>query len=46
MISVYVHEGGATRQADHVDPAWLDPSSAVKLWVDLGRPDRRVSSGC
>jgi magnesium transporter len=35
MISVYVHEGGATRQVDHVDPAWLDPSSSTKLWVDL-----------
>jgi magnesium transporter len=38
MISVYVHDGGATRQADHVDPAWLEPSSPVKLWVDLSAP--------
>jgi magnesium transporter len=38
MISVYIHEGGATRQEDHVDPAWLDPSSATKLWVDLAAP--------
>jgi magnesium transporter len=38
MISVYVHEGGATRQADHVDPAWLEPSSTIKLWVDLAAP--------
>jgi len=38
MISVYVHEGGATTKADHVDPAWLDPSSETKLWVDLSAP--------
>lgn len=38
MIFVYVHEGGSTRQAEHVDPAWLDPSSAAKLWVDLSAP--------
>jgi magnesium transporter len=38
MISVYAHEGGATREADHVDPAWLEPSSTIKLWVDLAAP--------
>ena len=38
MISVYVHENGATRQADRVDPAWLAPSSTTKLWVDLAGP--------
>ena len=38
MISVYVHEGGATRKADHVDPAWLGPSAGTKLWVDLSAP--------
>jgi magnesium transporter len=35
LIFVYVHEGGATRPADRVDPAWLEPSSSTKLWVDL-----------
>jgi magnesium transporter len=35
LISVYVHENGATRPAERVDPAWLAPSSATKLWVDL-----------
>jgi magnesium transporter len=35
---VYVHEGSTTRQEDHVDPAWLDPSSSTKLWVDLAAP--------
>jgi magnesium transporter len=38
LISVYVHENGATRQADGVDPAWLAPSSAAKVWVDLAAP--------
>jgi magnesium transporter len=38
MISVYVHEGGATTQASRVDPVWLEPSSPAKLWVDLSAP--------
>lgn len=38
MISVYVHENGATRQADQVDPAWLAASSTTKVWVDLAAP--------
>ena len=38
MISVYVHEDGATRQVDRVDPAWLAASSTTKLWVDLAGP--------
>jgi magnesium transporter len=38
MISVYVHEDGSTRQVDHVEPGWLDPSSSTKLWVDLAAP--------
>jgi magnesium transporter len=38
MISVYVHESGATRRADRVEPAWVVPSSATKLWVDLAAP--------
>jgi magnesium transporter len=38
LISVYVHENGATRPADRVDPAWLDPSATMKLWVDLANP--------
>jgi magnesium transporter len=38
LISVYVHEGGTTKEADRVEPAWLDPSSPVKLWVDLAAP--------
>ena len=38
MISVYVHQNGETKIADHVDPAWLTPESAVSLWVDLAAP--------
>ena len=38
MIAVYVHENGSTREVDRVEPAWLDPSSPVKLWVDLPAP--------
>ena len=39
MISVYVHDDGATRCVQGVEPAWLDPSSKVTLWVDLANPD-------
>jgi magnesium transporter len=38
MISVFVHEGAATRSADRVDPIWLAPSSAVTLGVELSAP--------
>ncbi len=37
LIAVYVHENGTTREVDRVEPAWLDPSSPVKLWVDWRR---------
>jgi magnesium transporter len=38
LIKVFVHEGGVTRAADRVDPAWLAPESGVKVWVDLDKP--------
>ena len=38
MLSVFLHEHGKTRVVDHVDPAWLDPSSSATLWVDLVKP--------
>ena len=38
MISVYVHEGGVTKCVERVDPAWVDPSSNVTLWVDIVNP--------
>lgn len=37
MITVYKHEGGSTKVADRVDPAWLRPDSGVWVWVDLDR---------
>jgi len=45
VITVYVHQNGQTQMADRVEPAWLDPSSSVTLWVDLAPPgdeERRV----
>jgi magnesium transporter len=47
MISIYVHADGETKQVDRVEPAWLDPASAVTLWVDLaapGEPEFRLLS--
>ena len=38
MIRIYVHEGGATRPVERVDPAWLSPSTSAILWVDLMNP--------
>ena len=38
MITIYVHRDGRTDTVDHVDPAWLDPASAAKVWVDLAAP--------
>jgi magnesium transporter len=38
LIKVFVHEGGSTRTADRVDPAWLTPESGIRIWVDLDKP--------
>ncbi|MBI4263161.1 MAG: magnesium/cobalt transporter CorA [Acidobacteria bacterium] len=38
MVTVYVHARGRTSRAERVEPAWLDPSSGVTLWVDLAAP--------
>lgn len=38
MITVMVHENGATRQAERVDPAWLAEGSRVLVWLDLAAP--------
>ena len=38
MINVYVHRDGQTTHGDRVEAAWLDPSSDVRLWVDLAGP--------
>jgi magnesium transporter len=47
LINVFVHDRGETRCVDAIEPAWLDPSSTVTLWVDLAAPteeDTRVLS--
>ncbi len=38
MLTVFVHRDGRTENADSVDPRWLEPSSNVKVWVDLAAP--------
>jgi len=38
MITIYVNRNGQTDTVDHVEPAWLDPSSDAKVWVDLAAP--------
>ncbi|PYR76962.1 MAG: magnesium and cobalt transport protein CorA [Acidobacteria bacterium] len=38
MIRVYAHAGGATRPAERVERAWLEPGSPVLVWVDLFNP--------
>src|SRR2546429_7222152 len=38
LIRVYAHAGGATRPAERVERAWLEPGSPVLVWVDLFNP--------
>lgn len=38
MILIFAHEDGKTRTVDRVDPAWLQPDSRVRVWVDLADP--------
>ena len=38
MISIFVNQNGRTDTVDRVDPAWLDPASGAKVWVDLAGP--------
>lgn len=38
MIRVFVHDASGCRQADSIDPAWLQPGSATTFWVDLAAP--------
>ena len=44
MIAIYVHENGATKIVDRVEPRWLDPASPVTLWVDLAKPTPEESA--
>lgn len=39
MISVYaLKQGGRVECGSMVDPAWLDPASGIRFWVDLSNP--------
>jgi magnesium transporter len=38
MVHIYVHQHGETTTAPEVQPAWLEPTSDVTLWVDLAAP--------
>jgi magnesium transporter len=38
LITVHVHQNGETRCVERVEPAWLDPTSTVTIWVDLSAP--------
>ena len=47
MITIYAHRDGVSRIVEAIEPGWLDPSSAVTLWIDLSAPtedDLRVLS--
>lgn len=48
MRSILVHANGVTRRADAVDPAWLAPGAAERLWVNIDGPsedDRPILQG-
>ena len=38
MIKVFKYEAGRTTRVDTLDPAWLQPGSDVRVWVDLDQP--------
>ena len=38
MIKTFVYEQSGCREADAIDPSWLQPGSAVTVWVDLAAP--------
>jgi len=39
MISVYaLKQGGRVETGRAIDPAWLDPASGVRFWIDLSNP--------
>jgi magnesium transporter len=48
VTRIFAHANGRTSEADHVDPAWLEPGSGVTVWADLMNPSeeegRRVFS--
>jgi magnesium transporter len=38
LIRIFAHAHGVTKQADRIDPSWLEPRSEVKVWVDMQNP--------
>jgi magnesium transporter len=38
MVTIHVLENGVVRQAERVEPEWLDPAATVTVWVDLAQP--------
>jgi magnesium transporter len=38
MVTILIHRGGKTTQADAVDPAWLEEGASVVFWVDIAAP--------
>ncbi len=38
MITIFVHRNGVTEQATSIDRAWLTPTAAEVLWVDVVAP--------
>ncbi len=38
MITIFVHQGGETKPVETLDPAWLQPGSPARVWVDLTSP--------
>jgi magnesium transporter len=38
LIAYYVQRGGPTERLETIDPAWLKPGSAVRIWADVQQP--------
>jgi len=38
VIKVFKWEKGRTTRVDSLDPAWLQPDSDIRVWVDLDNP--------
>ena len=38
MTTILVYRDGAVREADAVDPAWLQPGAPEVVWVDIATP--------
>jgi magnesium transporter len=38
LVKIFKHQNGATKQAETVDPAWLQSGSGVLVWVVMDNP--------